>query len=367
MKRIATEAAYVIPVISLLIATSVSWAAKAPLSEERLEKEATHIVTGKVVALSSKVQKSTMEKAMGVHRDKVFMLTVRIDSITKGKEIKVGDKIKVVAWEAHTRIPPLPGLQGHDPIPKENEVAIFYLKRSGTFFEPLLPNGIQMREALRANTTVTLKDGSRLLGQCLQTNLKVTAGFGEVTIPLVAVASLEMEKDGERVTLVTHAGDVLHGFLDLSVLEVATLTGRQQIELRHLKRAQFTVAHGEGLGAFLIGGETAEGLRTQFVKDVPDDLAAGFERVVRKADTMGSVASRHGSARWLYPVNGAGEAPRVLLEDGKMLYPIWGAWRQRWRAGWVWYDEDGTWMRGIKERDTPHHESIVEYLVVPQP
>ena len=123
---------------------SATWGAKAPISAENRKKEASNIVTGEVVSVTSKIQKSTIEKAKGIHRDKIFSIKVKVEKIAKGKGIKKGDEILVVAWKAHTRIPPLPGLQGHGSIPKEGDAATFYLKGIRKLFEPLMPNGIDI-------------------------------------------------------------------------------------------------------------------------------------------------------------------------------------------------------------------------------
>ena len=47
-------------------------AAKVPMSQKELEKEANHIVWGKVISVTAKVQKSKVERALGLHRDKVY-------------------------------------------------------------------------------------------------------------------------------------------------------------------------------------------------------------------------------------------------------------------------------------------------------
>jgi len=51
-------------------------AAVAPLSPAELEKQASHVVTGFVVEVTSKTQKSEIEKAKGIHRDRIH--TIRI-------------------------------------------------------------------------------------------------------------------------------------------------------------------------------------------------------------------------------------------------------------------------------------------------
>ena len=71
-----------------------SWAAKAPLSPEKLQKEASHIVSGKILEVTAKVQKSTVEKGIGLHRDRVFTIKIQVRSISKGAGVKAGDQIE---------------------------------------------------------------------------------------------------------------------------------------------------------------------------------------------------------------------------------------------------------------------------------
>lgn len=124
-----------------------SQAAEAPLSVEQLRAKATHIVSGKVLEVTSKTQKSAVEKAAGVHRDKIFTLTVEVDKPQKGSGFKRGDKITVIAWQPSLRIPPLPGLQGHETIPEKGGSATFYLKEAGDgTYEPVHANAIQEDE-----------------------------------------------------------------------------------------------------------------------------------------------------------------------------------------------------------------------------
>lgn len=124
-----------------------TWAAKAPLTSKKLEKEASHIVSGQIVEVTSKIQKSLIKKGLGIHRDRVFTIKIKVKIISKGAGVKVDDQIDVIAWQPSTRIPPIPGLQGHELIPKKGEVVKFYLRsKKGKFFEPLLPNGIAVKK-----------------------------------------------------------------------------------------------------------------------------------------------------------------------------------------------------------------------------
>lgn len=124
-------------------------AAKAPLDQKQLEAQAELIVTGKVVAVESRVQKSRVERAFGIHRDRVYTLTVQVADIakgTKGSGLKVGQKIQVVAWHPVMRVPPIPGLQGHGSIPGKDDTVTMYLKwtKAGGFWAPIHPNGIEI-------------------------------------------------------------------------------------------------------------------------------------------------------------------------------------------------------------------------------
>ena len=133
--------------IFFAVSTLSSWAAKAPLSPKKLQKEASHIVSGKILEVTARVQKSTVEKGIGLHRDRVFTIKIQVRSISKGAGVKAGDQIDVIAWQPSTRIPPIPGLQGHELIPKKGDIVTFHLRRKKEGgFKPLLPNGISVRK-----------------------------------------------------------------------------------------------------------------------------------------------------------------------------------------------------------------------------
>ncbi len=127
------------------IATFPALAAVAPLSPAELKKQASHIVTGSVVGVTSKTQKSQIEKAKGIHHDRIYTITIKVETVSKGADVKIGSEIEVVAWRPSTRIPPLAGPQGHGSIPQKGDKATFYLRTKGKKqFEPLLPNGIEL-------------------------------------------------------------------------------------------------------------------------------------------------------------------------------------------------------------------------------
>ena len=73
-------------------------AAVAPHSKESMEQEkSTHVVRGKVVALSSKTQKSRRRSSRSdflIARDRIFKITVEVIAVEKGKDVKEGDELK---------------------------------------------------------------------------------------------------------------------------------------------------------------------------------------------------------------------------------------------------------------------------------
>jgi hypothetical protein len=127
----------------LLFSSGFSHAAKVPLPDEKLVAQATHIVRGKVLEVTTKVEKSKTETAPGVHKDTIYTITVQVDVVSKGAVEKKDGNITVLAWQPHTREPRTPGSQGHEPIPKKGENATFYLTGGGKEpLTPITPNGM---------------------------------------------------------------------------------------------------------------------------------------------------------------------------------------------------------------------------------
>ena len=125
------------------LATVEAWAAKAPLSLKELKKKASHIVSGKVIEVTSENQKSRVETGIGIHRDRVYAIVFVVKNISKGSGVKADEIIIIEAWQPALRIPPLPGLQGHETIPKKGDkVTVYLVGRRGKAYLPILPNGI---------------------------------------------------------------------------------------------------------------------------------------------------------------------------------------------------------------------------------
>ena len=129
-------------------------AAKVPMSPKELEKESNHIVSGKVISVTTKVQKSKVERSLGLHRDKVYTIKLKVASVSKGNGVKVGQEILIEAWQPSTRIPPVPGLQGHEPVPEKGDTVEMYLlkNKKSKAYEPLLPNGIEITKKAKKTT-----------------------------------------------------------------------------------------------------------------------------------------------------------------------------------------------------------------------
>ncbi len=124
-------------------------AAVAPHSKESMMEEATHVVRGKVVALSSKTQKSIHPSSRSdflIARDRIFKITVEVIAVEKGKDVKEGDELSLEAWQPSTRFPPLPGPQGHQPVPNKGDLVKTYLlhDKKTKIYHPFMPNGIKI-------------------------------------------------------------------------------------------------------------------------------------------------------------------------------------------------------------------------------
>ena len=122
-------------------------AAVAPMSPEELRVTSTHILKGKVLEVRSRIEKSQVERAFGLHRDRVFTIRLEVMKVSKGKGVTPGEKVIVTAWQPATRIPPLPGPQGHFPVPEKGQVVtVHVVSRKGASFMPFMPNGIRIED-----------------------------------------------------------------------------------------------------------------------------------------------------------------------------------------------------------------------------
>ena len=61
-------------------------AAVAPYLQEEMMEEAAHVVEGQVIALSSKTQKSKVERGLLVARDRIFKITVKVEALKKARD-----------------------------------------------------------------------------------------------------------------------------------------------------------------------------------------------------------------------------------------------------------------------------------------
>ena len=126
------------------------FAAIAPLSQKQLDEQSELIVSGRVVAVESKVQKSKIERTLGIHRDRIYTIKLELVNFHKippfEQDLRLKEFIAVEAWRPATRIPPLPGPQGHESIPGKGDEVKMYLKwnKATVLWQPVLPNGIKV-------------------------------------------------------------------------------------------------------------------------------------------------------------------------------------------------------------------------------
>ena len=132
----------VLPGIFAMLLISVQ-AAVAPHSEEHMTKEATLIVEGQVLSVTSKTQKSKVERGLLVARDRVYTIQIKVNKVDKGKA-KAGEELTFTAWRPSTRVPPLPGPQGHSSIPEKGNSVKAYLLGDPKTYQPFMPNGIEI-------------------------------------------------------------------------------------------------------------------------------------------------------------------------------------------------------------------------------
>ena len=110
---------------SLLIAPSL-WAAKAPSSNNQLEKTTTHVVVGEVQSIYSYKEREGIRGLSGYEYDR-NVAEVKIEKVEKGK-VPEG-LVYVRYWSREWKglgLPP-PGGQSYEPQPKKGQTCLFYL------------------------------------------------------------------------------------------------------------------------------------------------------------------------------------------------------------------------------------------------
>jgi len=139
-------------------------AAIAPLSQEQLDEQSEHSSVNEATkpGATREVSGDKMAKRrrlLYVKGETEPFTGKVVATYVNGKEqgevfsspCEGGSKelLDVEAWRPVTRIPPLPGLQGHESIPKKGDFVKIYLKwnKNKSLWEPLLPNGIQIKTA----------------------------------------------------------------------------------------------------------------------------------------------------------------------------------------------------------------------------
>ena len=129
----------------LMVFSSAVFGAIAPMSPKDLEKTSDLIITGKVIGVTSIIKKSKIEKSFGIHRDKVFYITINVKEILKGKSVFRDQKIVIRIWRPSLRIPPISVPQGDYPIPVKGDKIQAHRRQEGEKkYSALLPNGFSI-------------------------------------------------------------------------------------------------------------------------------------------------------------------------------------------------------------------------------
>ena len=128
----------------LMVFSSAVFGAIAPMSPKDLEKTSNLIITGKVIGVTSIIKKSKIEKSFGIHRDKIFYITINVTEILKGKSVCRDQKIDIRVWRPSLRIPPITGSQGHYPIPVKGDSWVYIKMEGEKKYSALLPNGFSI-------------------------------------------------------------------------------------------------------------------------------------------------------------------------------------------------------------------------------
>jgi hypothetical protein len=121
---------YVLSAVVLLLAglaVSSANAAKPATPKVQLEKDATHIVVGKVRSIS-------FTKHVGPeYVTTTYVAEIAVDRIEKGQSLKAGDVVHAryltIGWRGAGT--PAPHDSGHRPIPKKNDFVRVYLVNKG--------------------------------------------------------------------------------------------------------------------------------------------------------------------------------------------------------------------------------------------
>ena len=105
------------------------WGARAPSSEDQLEKIATHIIVGKVQAVYSYKEREGVPLVSGYEYDHK-VAEVKIEKVEKGKILEnlVYVRYWSRAWKGIS-LPP-PGGQSYHPQPKKGDQYRFYLAKN---------------------------------------------------------------------------------------------------------------------------------------------------------------------------------------------------------------------------------------------
>lgn len=129
---------------AFLLATTAL--AEVPLlTPAEMQKQAGHIVTGKVANVYS-----TERARDASYVDTLYALEVVVSGIEKGEGIAVEQVIFVKAWQMKKRPRGWAGPSGQDVIPKRGQTVKLFLTGKEGNYDALSPNGIAVVQSAKA-------------------------------------------------------------------------------------------------------------------------------------------------------------------------------------------------------------------------
>lgn len=131
----------VITMIVWACASSMAFAAKAPLSPDAMQREAHTIIVATIQKIRIESESSTFEPGFG-NSDWGIYLTLELETVEKGDIAE--DSVEARCFRIKTRrsVQEYFSPSGHHPIPEVGTRVRVYLRRHNTSWDVVSPNGI---------------------------------------------------------------------------------------------------------------------------------------------------------------------------------------------------------------------------------
>lgn len=159
--------------------------------------------------------------------------------------------------------------------------------------------------ATNAFLTLTLRDGSRLLGETGQQNLVLQSeAMGKLTIGLERIRSVKLD-DGDRshAIIALRNGDRIRGELRQTAVEMVTLAGKVAVPMRHVTMMEISRGQGDAMSSdgLLLHVDFEKAGRGRMGDAGPSQMTGISENVIVHEERGRSVGSFNGSAFVKFP------------------------------------------------------------------